>query len=119
MTRCGISAASAESPVAVPARDLSARLTCGRLLLQTTGEDPPEVLGGTATGGVVITRGPDRITADRGRFDLKAGTVELSGSPRLERGDATISARRILYRLDEGTADFEGEVRAEFSALED
>ena len=96
-----------------------ARLTCERLLLQTTGEDPPEVLRGTATGGVVIIRGSDRVTAERARFDLRDGTVELSGSPRLERGDATISARRILYRLDEGTADFEGGVRAEFSALED
>lgn len=90
------------------------RMECDRLDLQASEGDPPEVYRGTATGNVLIVRGQDRVIADEARFDLREGTVELRGSPRLERGDATITARTILYRLQEGTADFQGQVEAEF-----
>lgn|GEM_PF-5981809 len=90
------------------------RMECDRLDLQISEGDPPEVYQGTATGNVLIVHGKDRVIADEARFDLREGTVELSGTPRLERGDATITARRILYRLQEGTADFQGQVEAEF-----
>ena len=94
-------------------------LECDSLLLKTSRDDPPRILAGTARGNVVIKRGEDRATADQARLDMNESMVELSGSPRLERGGATISAQRILYRLDEGTADFNGQVRAEFAGPED
>jgi lipopolysaccharide export system protein LptA len=91
-----------------------AAVVCDHLIVRTSENDPSDVLSGTATGGVVVERGEDRVQADEAHLDLVADTVELTGSPSLSRGQTVISARKIVYRLDEGTATFLGPVMATF-----
>ncbi len=92
-----------------------AEMGCDRLVVLTSENNPAVVLSGTASGHVVIERGEDRVEAGEARFDLEKETVDLTGSPRLQRGQTSISAERILYRLDDGTASFLGPVKAVFA----
>jgi lipopolysaccharide transport protein LptA len=89
-------------------------LTCDSLTVRTSVEDPSQVLSGRAVGNVVVERGQERVEAGEANFDIEKGTVELTGSPFLIKGRTTIQADRIIYLLDEGTADFQGPVRAVF-----
>jgi lipopolysaccharide transport protein LptA len=94
-------------------------LTCDRLIVNTSAEDPSKVVSGTATGKVVMERGQERIEAGEARFDLRSSTVDLTGSPVLFKGSTTIHAERIVYLLEEGTATFDGPVRAVFTGTEE
>ncbi len=93
-------------------------LSCDLLTVRTSKEDPSVVREGEATGNVVLERGPDRVLAGKAIFDLVKGSVELTGDPQLTRADSTITAKSITYSLDEGTASFEGPVKAVFSSPE-
>ncbi len=87
---------------------------CDSLKVQTDEADPSRILRGEASGNIVLTRGGDRIEAGKAVFNLKSGTVELTGVPRLMREKTTIEAERIVYSLNEGTASFIGPVKALF-----
>lgn len=91
-----------------------ATLTCDRLTVRTSEQDPSQVVSGTAVGGVSMERGEERVQAGEAHFDLDEAMVELTDSPSLIRGKATIQAERILYSLEEGTAQFHGPVKAVF-----
>lgn len=93
-------------------------LTCDRLVIRTSADDPSRILSGTAFGNVVLVHGTDRAEADQAVFDLERGTVELKGSPRLLRDSASILADRIVYLLEQGTATLYGPVRAVFETGE-
>ena len=94
-------------------------LSCDLLIVMTSKEDSSVVRKAEATGSVVLQRGADRVQAGKAIFDLEKGIVELTGDPFLTRADSTITARSITYSLDEGTASFEGPVKAVFSSPED
>jgi lipopolysaccharide transport protein LptA len=89
-------------------------LTCDRLTVRTSEQDPSKVLSGKASGSVVMERGQEKVEAGEALFDLEKDTVELTGSPSLLKGRTTIQAERIVYMLDEGTAAFHGPVKAVF-----
>lgn len=110
MDRSGI--VEFEGPVRVEVRGVE--VSCDHLVVNTSQNDPMIVLSGTATGNVVMVRGEERVEAGKARFDLEKETVELTGSPRLVKGQTIIGAERIIYLLREGTATFQGPVRAVF-----
>lgn len=91
-----------------------ATLVCERLTVRTSEGDPSRVLSGAAVGNVVLERGQERVEAGEANIDVEKGTVELTGSPSLIKGRTIIQANRIVYMLDEGTAAFEGPVKAVF-----
>jgi lipopolysaccharide export system protein LptA len=93
-------------------------LSCDLLIVMTSKEDSSVVRKAEATGNVVLQRGQDRVQAGKAIFDLEKGNVELTGDPFLTRADSTITARSIAYSLDDGTASFEGPVKAVFSSPE-
>jgi len=93
-----------------------ATLTCDRLTVRTDESDPSRVVSGVAAGNVLMVRGEERVEAGEARFDLVKGTVDLTGSPSLLKGRTTIQAERIIYSLEQGTAEFLGPVRAVFLA---
>ena len=101
-----------EGPVRVQVRGVE--VSCDHLVVNTSQNDPLVVLSGTATGNVVVVRGEERVEAAEARFDLERETVELTGSPRLIKGPTIIGAEKIIYLLSEGTATFQGPVRAVF-----
>ncbi len=103
----------------VHVRLADAALTCDLLTVRTSQNDPSSVREGEASGNVVLERGGDRIEAGKATFDLVGGKVELIGRPRLTRADSTITSRRITYSLEDGTASFEGPVKAVFTSPED
>lgn len=96
-----------------------ATLTCDRLTVRTSEQDPSQVLSGTAMGRVVMERGQERVEAGEANFDLEKATVDLTGSPSLLKGRTTIQAERIIYMLNEGTAEFHGPVKAVFMTAEE
>jgi lipopolysaccharide assembly outer membrane protein LptD (OstA) len=51
----------------------------------------------TATGNVVYTQGTRRATAQSGRLDQSAHTLDLSGNVRLADGDQTLTAQVVHY----------------------
>ena len=91
-------------------------LTCDLLTVRSDTADPSKILSGKATGNIVLTKGVDRVEATEAVFDLEKGQVVLSGVPRLTREDTTIEAERIIYSIDDGTASFQGPVRALFKS---
>jgi lipopolysaccharide transport protein LptA len=103
----------------VHVRLADATLTCDLLTVRTLLDDPSSVREGEASGNVVLERGDDRIEAGKAVFDLVGGKVEMTGSPRLTRADSIITARRVTYFLEDGTASFEGPVKAIFTSPED
>ena len=94
-------------------------LSCDLLVVQADEIDPSRILSGRASGNVVLTRGNDRVQAEEAVFDLKIGKVELTGGPQLIREESTIKAEKIVYSIEEGSASFEGPVRALFNAAGD
>ena len=94
-------------------------LSCDLLVVQADEIDPSRILSGRASGNVVLTRGNDRVQAEEAVFDLKIGKVELTGGPQLIREESTIKAEKIVYSIEEGSASFEGPVRALFKAAGD
>ena len=94
-------------------------LYCDLLIVQTDKTDPSKILSGMASGNVLLTRGNDRVKAEKAVFDLEAGKVELTGVPQLTREEATIEAEKIVYSIEEGTVSFQGPVRAIFKAVGD
>lgn len=94
-------------------------LNCDLLTVHADEADPSKILSGKASGNVVMTRGSDRVEAREAVFDLEAGKVELTGVPRLTREETTIEAEKIIYSIEEGTASFQGPVRAIFKGPED
>ena len=93
-------------------------LSCDLLTVHADDADPSRIVSGMATGNVIMTRGSDRVEAREAMFDLEAGKVELTGVPRLTREETTIQAEKIVYSIEEGTASFQGPVRALFKAPE-
>lgn len=91
-----------------------ATMTCDRLTVHTSEEDPSQVVSGTASGTVTMVRGEEKVQAGEAYFDLEKAIVDLTGSPSLFKGRTTIQAERIVYSLDEGTAQFLGTVKAVF-----
>jgi len=89
-------------------------LTCDLLTVHAGSADPTAIVSGEATGNVVMKRGTETVQAQMAVFDLEAGNVELTGSPRLTREDTAIEAVRIIYSIEEGKASFVGPVRAIF-----
>jgi lipopolysaccharide export system protein LptA len=89
-------------------------LSCDLLIVRADVSNPSRIKSGEATGNVVLTRGSDRVEAQKALFDLEAGNVELTGSPRLIREETTIQAETIIYSMDQGTATFSGPVKAIF-----
>ena len=91
-------------------------LTCDILTVHVDETDASKILSGETSGNVVMTRGNDRIEAREAVFDLEAGKVELTGTPRLTRGETTIEGEKIVYWIKDGTAFFSGPVKALFKA---
>lgn len=89
-------------------------LRCDLLVVKTKGKDPSQIRSGEATGNVVLTRGSDRVEAQKAFFDLEAGKVKFSGLPRLIREKTTIQAETIIYSMDQGAVSFSGSVKALF-----
>ena len=89
-------------------------LGCDLLTVYTDDADPSQILSGEASGNVVMTRGQDRVEAQKAVFDLEAKSVQFTGVPRLTREETTIEAEKIVYSIEEGTASFSGPVRALF-----
>lgn len=94
-------------------------LNCDLLIVKADKTDPSKILSGKASGNVVLTMGNDSVQAQEAVFDLDAGRVELTGTPRLFREEAIIEATRIVYSIEEGSASFQGPVRALFKAAGD
>jgi lipopolysaccharide export system protein LptA len=91
-------------------------LTCDILIVHADETDASKILSGETSGNVVMIRGNDRVEAREAVFDLETGKVELTGTPRLTRGETTIEGEKIVYLIEEGTASFFGPVRALFKA---
>jgi len=89
-------------------------MSCDLLTVHADSTDSSKILSGEASGNVVVTKGLDRVEAQLGVFDLKGGSVVLTGTPRLTRDDTTIEAEKIVYSIEDGTASFSGPVRALF-----
>jgi len=104
---------------AVEVRMAEIVLICDLLTVHTDNTDTSRIISGEASGNVVMTWGNDRIEAREAVFDLDAGTVEITGVPRLTREETTIEAEKIIYSMEEGTASFSGPVRAFFKATGD
>lgn len=90
------------------------QLSCDLLIVRADESNPSRIKSGEATGNVILTRGSDRVEAQKALFDLEGGNVELTGSPRLIREETTIQAETIIYSMDQGTASFSGPVKATF-----
>jgi len=93
-------------------------LNCDVLIVQVEGKDSSRIRSGEATGNVVLTRGGDRVEAQKAFFDLEAGKVKLTGVPRLIRKNSTIQAETIIYSMDQGAVSFSGSVKALFDRPE-
>ena len=91
-------------------------LNCDLLTIRSDTAEPSKILSGKASGNVVLTKGADRVEATEADFDLEKGQVVLSGVPRLSREETIIEAEKIIYSIEEGTASFQGPVRALFKS---
>jgi lipopolysaccharide export system protein LptA len=60
-----------------------------------------------AHGGVVITRGEERATADRAEFDAQTNTVTLSGNVVIRRGDAEMRGPRAIMDMTTGVVQMQ------------
>ena len=61
---------------------------------------------------VVITKGLDlRASAERARYDVKRGVVELTEAPELYRQGNVLTADKITVYVNEDRSEAEGEVR--------
>ena len=87
-------------------------LTCDLLEILRDRESPeeeaPPIRLITARGQVVVRQEDRILTAEEGRIDPVAGTITLTGDPRLEDPRGKVTGDRIIIHQENGRAVVEG-----------
>lgn len=91
------------------------RLECDRLELHLS-DDEKRIREGTAIGSVEVRDGARAAWAERADFDEAAGTVVLTGAPRLRDGPNELEADTIVYRFQDRRMRAIGNVRGVFQS---
>ncbi len=99
----------------VTLRKDSITISCDDLTLFSSESEPDSIARVIALGNVVFMMEDDSIHSERAEFDLENSRVVLTGKTLFKRGTERISANRIIYNLDTGTASFSGSVDAVIS----
>ena len=68
-----------------------------------------------ASGGVTFVTGTEEAEAAQADYDLKGGTLTLTGDVLLTQGPSALAAERMVVNLTTGSAQMEGRVRTVFS----
>lgn len=67
-----------------------------------------------ATGGVTLVSGPDAAEAARAEYDIPNGMIVMSENVLLTQGPNTLSADQMTINLRDGTAQMNGRVKSIF-----
>ena len=93
------------------------RLRAGRTTVAYTDAGSLKIQRLDATGGVVVTRGPERARGDVAIYDFNRRIITLAGNVALNRGGDTLNGGRLVIDLASGITSVDGRAGGSSPAL--
>lgn len=88
----------------------SMRMSAGKVLvIYREGGDGIDQL--QASGGVTLVSNQDAAEASKANYNIKDGTIVMTGNVLLTQGASALSAQRMTVDIDAGTAHMSGRVK--------
>lgn len=86
------------------------RLSAGKVLVIYR-EDGDGIDQLQASGGVTLVSDQDAAEASKANYNIKDGTIVMTGNVLLTQGSSALSAQRMTVDIDAGTAHMSGRVK--------
>jgi lipopolysaccharide export system protein LptA len=88
------------------------RMTAGRVeVIYADGSEGRSVEEVIATGGVLVTRGPDAAEGAQARYDIAAALLTMTGDVLVTQGPTAIAGDSMLVDMTTGNGTVDGRVR--------